>query len=355
MPQETPPPQPHPTQRHQPVTSEPRDWIVRPVSRADADAARQLLARAFPGTEPPSRAHWDWLHASDPDPGRAYLVAEADGRLVSQYAAVPLRLQHAGHVVEGLLTVDAATDPDYAHRGLFTRLAAETHARTHDWAQIEFAFPNPASAPIFFQRLGWRELRPFPLLVRPLLGLRALEARRPRRLPADVEIGPTTTWDGWADALWEELAPTLGTAVVRDGAYLGWRYLHSPIDYDARVAYRRGTAVGFAVTREATVRGRRVTWLMELLAVPGRRDAARALLHDALRRAARRGSLALLAIATRSHPHRKLLRRGGFLPAPPRLTGSLTFAANAAGGAVDGRRLAELDAWHLSAADLDFL
>src|SRR5207248_4376843 len=108
-------------------------------------------------------------------------------------------------------------------------------------------FPNPSSAPGFYDKLGWVELRPFPLLVAPLPGAAAAFARRTAVLGVasallgrvvagraavaerharsePVAVEPFAEFGPWADELWSELAPQLGTCIVRDAAFLNWRF-----------------------------------------------------------------------------------------------------------------------------------
>jgi Acetyltransferase (GNAT) domain len=282
-------------------------------------------------------------------------VADAGERLASQYAAVPMRLQVDRRVVPALLTIDAATDPDFAGRGLYTQLATEVYARTADWAPVVYAFPNEASGALFYRKLGWVDLRPFPLLIRPLAGLRAIESRRRRRAASRRDVVPIRSFTPWGDRFWEALGPSLGTAVVRDAAYFEWRFIRSPFAYSGEVVLESGEPVAFAVTRESSLRGRRVTWLMELLALPGHDAEARLLLRRAIRAAAAAGSAGLLTIATARHPQLSVMRRAGLFRAPARLTSTMSFGARVNGPGVDPADVLGIDAWYLSGSDLDFV
>ena len=54
-------------------------------------------------------------------------------------------------------------------------------------------FPNASSAPGFYRKLGWVELRPYPLLVRPLGNARdAFNVWKPRLAPIGSLIGLLT-------------------------------------------------------------------------------------------------------------------------------------------------------------------
>jgi hypothetical protein len=74
--------------------------------------------------------------------------------------------------------------------------------------------PNGASAPVFLDRLGWSALPPLRVWARVRLGL-----RRPRAVRV-ARFGP-----GRRDA------PGGGDRVLRDGAWLNWRFADGPGRY----------------------------------------------------------------------------------------------------------------------------
>lgn len=362
-----------------PGAAEP-SWTVRPAGPDDRDAAVALMRRAFGDErEEVATARWEWLFAGNTagTPWH-YLVADAGDRLAAQYATMPVRAQHDGEPTLALLSLHTATDPDFERRGLFTGLARQVYEEAADEAPIVFGFPNPSSAPGFYRKLEWVELRPFPLLVRPLGRVGELAAAaRPRLAPAaralrlarpllDLSASPrlrrgrgarVTALDGfgpWADELWQELAPSLGTCAVRDAAYLEWRFCRGPFSYRRYALERSGDPVGFAVTTLATARGVPVAYLMELMAAPDDVRGARLLLANALADAARDGAAAVYAIATSRHPHHRTLRRAGFL-AGGSLGTTFSFGVRRNGPAARPDALFHVDDWYLSGADLDYL
>jgi hypothetical protein len=276
------------------------------------------------------------------------VVADAGERLAGQYAAVPVRLQHAGTVVHALMSVQTATDPEFQRQGILSALANDLYDRTRERAPVVFGFPNPAVAPARYGRLGWVELRPFPLLGRPLAGL---PLSRPGRAP----VSTFESFGDWADELWEALAPSLGTCAVRDAAYLNWRFRDSPYEYECYGVERHGTIVAFAVLGFARSRGRRVAYVMELMARPDDAAAARSLIAHCAHVAGRSGARAIATIATHRHPHRSALLRAGLVPLPARLRSSFSFGVRHNGPGAVPNQLFHIDDWHLSPADLDYL
>jgi len=361
-----------------------RVWTVRRATPADRGAVLELTRRAFlhDAPDPKAGAIWDWIFLRNPSGARMhYLVADAGARLAGQYAVMPVRMQHEGRKVMGLLSLHTATDPDFQRQGILTTLAADLYAQAANEAPIVFGFPNTISGPVLFGKLDWVELRPFPQLLRPIGGVRGpVRQWRPRleraatvvdmaapllRLAGEAlgKLGGDRTaavqtldsFGGWADALWEELSPDLGTCAVRDAAMLQWRYCDSPFEYQRWALVRGGRPTGFAVTTLEDWRGGRLARLMELM-VPGSDAAgARLLLSEVIRDAARQGAFALSAIAGRRHPHRTAMLQSGLLPVPAALAPAGGFGVRHNGPGVVPNRLFHVDDWYVSGTDLDYV
>jgi hypothetical protein len=308
-------------------------------------------------------------------------VADAGDRLAGQNAMVPVRIAHEGKAILGLLSLDTATDPDYERQGIFTSLARQLYAEESSEAPLVFGFPNPISAPILYKRLDWVELRPYPLFVRPLgsvggpvrawrAELAPLAALVDRIAPAaglieraiarreearGAAVRSLDRFGPWADELWQSLAPALGTAVIRDAAYLNWRFCDAPAapTYRRLALHRHGEPVGLVVTAVVPWRGGAMAYLMELMVPAEDTSGARLLLAHAIVDALRGGALALNAVVTRRHPHRGTLLRAGFLPVPPRFAAPRSFGVRHNGPGVVPDRIFHMDDWYLSCADFD--
>lgn len=345
-------------------------WTTRRATAGDQEAVLALLGRAHAGDETAalSVAEWEWLFLRNPGgAGLQYVVADAGARLAGQYATVPLRMQIGGVVAQGLLSLNTATDPEFQRQGIFTTLAETLYGEAEGSFALVYGFPNARSAPGFYRRLGWLDLGAPRLLLRPLrspgrrfprrgiaLGLavgapalRALDAvggRAPRAEPFDA-------FDSWADRIWARAAPALGTAAVRDAAFLRWRFDDAPREY------RRWSVGeepdGYAVSRLVPWRGTTIAYLMELIAPS--RAVATGLLRAVMTDAHRDGAVAICAVATPHHPHRSALLRSGFLPVPVGLTPGLSFGVRALSDDVPRSAILSLDDWYLSAADYDWV
>ncbi len=358
------------------VTSPPVTF--RRARRDDRAAILSMRERSTGETQDP--ALWDWLFAHNTSNSQFYCqVAESDGVVVAQFAALPVRLTHLDDEVAGLAGVQMATDPRFRGRGIFTALGKELQAAVAGERPVVFGFPNVVSAPTFYEKLDWVELRPFPVLVRPLGNVReAVALRRPRLAPlariADVlePAGLAPVWVArraaersgasvvllddfgeWTDGLWHRLRPLLGTCAVRDADFLRWRFCASPFPYIVYGLDRGAGPVGFAVLR---LREGKFADLMELMVPPGDRAGAGLLLGHAIREARSSGAVALRAMVSERHPHRAAFRRLGFLRMPARLRAAYSFGVCVLDrSAVTPNALLHIDDWYISGADLDYI
>lgn len=355
--------------------------MLRPATPADKTAILQMLERTFGRERDPRR--WDWLFLGNTSSSKLYYyVAESNGTIVAQHATVPVRLTHAGTEIDGLMTLDAATDPDFQGRGLFSKLGSKLQEAARTERPLLFCFPNAASAPAFYNRLGWVELRPFPVSVRPLGNVAGpVRARYPALVPfakvadataaagmlpariaarraerAGARVVQLDGFGDWADELWRDLRPHLGTATIRDARFLEWRFRASPFSYRLYGLERGAGPVGFAALSVRPWRGGSVADLMELMVRPGDSSGASALLAAALRDAWASGAVAVRAIVSAKHPHRRAFLTAGFVPLRGRLAAGYSFAVCVLEAArVKPNAVFHMDDWYISGADLDFI
>jgi GNAT superfamily N-acetyltransferase len=360
---------------------EPPPIRVRKATIADKEQILRLLERA--SGRPREPLLWDWLFLNNSATSDLYCyVAESDGVIVGQQAAMPVRLTHAGKELAGILSLHSATDPAFQGRGIFTKLATKLQTTAASGRPVLFGFPNPASAPIFYNKLGWVELNPFPVFARPLGNIRRpAKARRPW-LAAPARIADALAFGGlvpawgakrrteltgaravplegfgpWADRLWTELRPQLGTCAVRDARFLQWRFCESPFQYRLYGLDRGEGPVGLAVVRCRPWKGGTMADLMELMVSPGDTAGADLLLATAILDAWAEGAIALRAFVSPRHPHRAAFRKAGFFRLTAKMRAIYSFGVCILDGSmVIPNELMHIEDWYISGADLDFV
>ncbi len=242
-----------------------------------AQGARPLLRG-------PAEAVARWRYFQNPLGASTTVLALRNERLVGKLAAVHLRARVAGEtrrvgVNEGLFVLPAERSWPCL-RGLLRHGLEESVAAGVDFG---ISFVNPAGRELN-HHCGWSVLGRLPVqsgfldvgralvgrglpaplgfvgrLAQPLVGVRDGAPL------AGVELRPVTTFDADFDSLLPDGIPPDGVALLKDAAYLQWRYLDCPgAAYRCLAAYRAGRPVGLVVSR--TSPRRHDGYLLELCA-----------------------------------------------------------------------------------------
>lgn len=309
------------------------DLVLRRGVRADTEGICALLRRSFDGN-PKSRPEvLDWQYWDNPFGAPTVWLWEDQGRPVGHYAVVPYAGKLDGRPGTIGIGIDAAIDPDYQGRQLFGPLTSTLYEQAHaDGMDAVVCYPNDNSVR-GIARQGWHELGTLRTWLLPLRAdwyarrtgvpsallapVVAAVRRRPRRGTRAYESAEVTTVPDDTDLLWGQLDGDVTHGVVRDAAWLRWRYLDrpGPSPYRYYEVRRRGQLHAFAVTTVQEQRGGRFTYLLELLADDD--TAGRAVVAHV---AADAPDCAGVLLATL--PQTPLARRAaaaGLLPVPQRL------------------------------------
>ena len=170
------------------------------------------------------------------------LLGEDDDKVVATVAISFQRMAIGGEEVEVGMPLRVATDPAYQGRGIFATLQAANEERVAGMGiRLLLTVPNEASAPVFLKKLGWSPLPSLRVWARAkLLRLRP-RASRVERFDRVVESGS-------------------GDRVLRDDAWLNWRFADAPRDYellhgDGYAAVGRRGRVGILAALEGNMLG----------------------------------------------------------------------------------------------------
>ena len=184
-------------------------------------------------------------------------------------------------------TMDMFTDPDYQGMGLIKQCAERVFAAARE-AGVDgwYVTPSVNSYPIFTGKWGYRE--DFDVVYRArVIDLEAVLTaaqpgsgaavgrianvvfgpllRRSPKLPAGCTVTELTRFDEQTDALWEEVAAGYGVAIVRDAAYMNWRYVDNPDDYIILAMHRAGSLGGIVVIKTTLRQGLPVGEIVDLV------------------------------------------------------------------------------------------
>jgi len=321
--------------------------VLRKEDRADMLA---LICAEYGDVDLAREAYYDWLIGQMPTEVVQFAAREkATGKVVSASTLLGVRASWRGEPILAILGVNLVVDPRYRRQGVYRALATQIRDDIQD-AGYRFmsAFPNQKSMPQMVKSDMYHMVSRVPLVIRPL---------NAQALPAGYVGNALLRWGvnfGWAiasrtlwrerfpsqnkpglclvaegkeldeayDRFWERVKLKYDLMVVRDRAFLQWRFCDIPTrDYQILSARRDGELVGYMVLRQTEVRGIQAGVIADFLVVPegDGEEAGFRLLHEALHRF--RG--AKLAVAGGlALPHTQeygIMRRAGFVDTPQRL------------------------------------
>jgi hypothetical protein len=264
----------------------------REATRADREAILALRARCFGDVDPDKLdpAFWDWEFGN----ARVF-VGELDGAIVTHVALVNVPYTIDREVVEGTLAVDAMTAPEARGRGAFAGVVSFAAESTE---QLSTAFQIRRAVLGAMLRGGYVVSRRLPVLVNPLI-FGGESAKVSVLTRADV-----TRMAAIASS-------SAVNSIARTPEFLAWRFFDTP-----RWRYRVA-AIGdeaYVVTRRVTLKGYDTLAIVDLAWRD--RDAAHALVRNAVHDARAVGCRLAAALVSRAHPAFSLLLRRGFLPSP---------------------------------------
>jgi GNAT superfamily N-acetyltransferase len=260
---------------------------------------------------------FDWWFGENAE-GSLMSVARDGGEVVGVASHSLFRMVLGGDAAVGSFSVHATTAEAARGQGIFEALERRNEERaTERGVAAVLAFASKPTAPIFLGPLGWTEVARLRIWARPLPGV-----LRPRSRAEPVE---RFSFDGDAAAGWPN-------HIVRDAAYLNWRYLDSPRGYRA---FAHGD--GYAVLGHKRHRGVPIALVADLVGDP------RPLLRACIA-AARPGTRAVFAVPPSTE--RAAYASLGFVPSPL----SLHFMGKPLAGTLDP----DPRAWRFMLGDTDF-
>jgi GNAT superfamily N-acetyltransferase len=273
----------------------------------------RLLLDAW-GGDALSGDEFDWWFSRNPA-GSLMSVARDDGRVIGVASHSLYRMVLGGEEQMASFSVHATTDPVARGRGIFVGLERkhEEEAQARGVAVV-LAFASAPTAPLFLGPLGWTEVARYRIWGRPL----PFGGKRAEPIPEFDHAGDAAA--GWPNH------------VVRDAAYLNWRYLDSPRDY---VALRADG--GYAVLGHKRHRGRDVALVADLV------GPVRLLLRACIA-GVRPGTRFVFAVP--AHGQEAAYVSCGFVPTPR----TLHFMGKALAGSLD----TDPRAWRFTLGDTDF-
>lgn len=350
------------------------DFRVVEYSEDRIDAVRALWREQFDEDSVPKReALFRWLSEGNPFlEGRApyYLLMDGE-RVVGMHGHMPLRFSVQGKVELGYLAHDDLLSVDYRGKGLgkimlngvvskVPVLAGslwhnEGNRRLYEkagWVGVPGFVPQlKIFDPMVFAegRLGNGVLARIASSALKT-GLRLWDLRLRHRSAVAVRIEPVERFDDRFDRFFDSISDQLGISVVRNAAYLNWKFVEKPFN-----AYRRwaafdseGNLAGYTVAKTEPVDGYSRGLIVDVLADPRRPEVFAELIRACTRELADEGVSYLSLLCT--HPSFTApLRKLGFVHARH----ALNFMVINWKERFEQEFIGRIDSWYLTHGDAD--
>lgn len=306
--------------------------LIRPWASGDEVSILEGWNRIFPAQDGlPERdlSWWNWGFRDNPLQKTEVVVAEHEGRIVGQYACVPLPALSEGEPTTLGCIVDAFVLPEFRRAGGRPGLIIQLAKRLHELYcgpraeqgvpghPLLYGYPVPIWR-IAQRYLGSEMVRDMDLLFRELTGGFVANP-----LPAGRVVEELTDPGALvrvADELWAAIAPDMRFGLVRDGAWMSWRYARHPGCRYRFVLVRDaegGAARGLAVYRRGAYAVDDAGIVCDFLC-PGEDDeTTTALLHGLERFGIEEGVPVLVTVFPQNAPAFLTFQRKGFLVGPP--------------------------------------
>lgn len=315
-----------------------RKWIVRPYREGDEVQAVELFNRIFDKHITPAQYLWKVIRTPWPVGIAPTWFADADGLIVGQYASTPMRFRVHGEEIPIVHVCDVMTHPDFRRQGILSVVGEAAHRA---WAEQGVAFvtgfPHKGwgsrSAYLNWETMHyadwmWKPLRldqvlrdkiPLPsFLAAPVRMLGIIgNALRDTLLELDtsaIEVTEVTTPGEEFDRLWQRLRQAYEAMVVRDRAWVQYRYAGAPeMGYGLLLARRDGQPAGYLAYRLRRLPSGTVGYIADLFTAPFDLLSRLALIDHALTLFYRAGAKAALTVVGRQSALAAVFRRAGFI------------------------------------------
>ena len=323
-----------------------RAWEIGTYQEDDKVGVLDLVRDEYGETDLANGDYFDWLRlACPPDVGQWVVREKGTGRVVSAATMVGVQAIWKGNETKALLGFNFLVAPEYQRQGIHTAFTRQTR---EDIRRAGYCFttlfPNPKSMPQLVRSENYHHVSQVPLLVRPL-NMRALAEARvknqllvwasslgwgfagrviwrepgPPHVDPPLHISEDLVLDEGYDRFWRQVQTKYDLMLVRDRAFLTWRFLDIPTREYRILSARQGDGVlGYIVLRQADARGTMSGIIADFLVLPGEQGtwAGRHLLHEALRQF-REAQMPLAGGLVLPHTHEyTLMRDAGFLSVP---------------------------------------
>ncbi|MEW6440933.1 MAG: GNAT family N-acetyltransferase [bacterium] len=344
---------------------------LRPFESRDAEPCNTLYNLVF--KQERTVDQWRWLYEERPRGGHATFVAELDGEIIGQYPTVFTLYKLGDREVLAADHIDASMKREYQGTGVYSKMG-NMHHECFDLV-FGMGFPTPIYYRFGSKTLGYIGVSKVPKWLKIFRSERIIERTVPvkpfvklagalckpatqilfrakEKIPLEgFAFEKVEAFDGRVDALWERVKEDRPFLLVRDSAFLNWRFRKNPFRrFDLFHLLRGGEVIGYVVCTVAAFKRGRKGFLADLLVIRDP-EAEKAAIGFALEHFRSCGADYVICLMLDKY-YMDHLKRFGFVRIPTR-----TFLAfkNFNPGKINSEKLCIPDNWYISGADADWV
>lgn len=319
-----------------------------------------------------SQARWRWQYDENPNcppEGPEIWVAKEDGRILGQYATMPVRLKVLERTLRASWGMDVMVGPNLQRKGVGSRLFLYWDKQV----EASLGLGLSPSSYTLFKKLDWEDVGPVPCFS-AVVDMRALVERRLGAIAAAL-VSPLARLFAWLvlptrrtknasgieiraaddpfgpdyDALWERASEAYDFVAERNARYLQWKFRRVPhVRYDIFESRKAGALTGYIVLRATERNGMKLALIVDVFADPEDKKTIGKLLDQAFAFAREQGAARLQTFTFDRRLAARLANKG-FM----RISSPMQFCIRIKSDHVDELFFRDTSRWHVTFGDSD--
>jgi hypothetical protein len=317
-----------------------KSFIFREYKQSDVSHILKLRGLVLSGEK--NKYWWLWQHRLNPAGDAIVIVAElkenGKPKIVGHSCYLPYRVKVHEEFCCAVTEIDTMVHPDYRGHRIYSRIRGEEDriARLRNY-HFNLAFPNEKMLPVNKKHGVQPLFKKTPLWVKPI-NIKNMTSRYLGELNIfnqlltavgkvlikitnqsgvhriNTQVNKIDKIDERFDNLWRQAYSLHKIIVVRDRAYLNWRYIAKPdADYTIYISEQDNQLLGYIVLRTIMDNSIKIGWIADILTNSRETTASTDLISRAIQHFTSAGVDLILCVMPPKAYLIPSLRRFGFL------------------------------------------
>jgi len=257
---------------------------IRPYKSGDEAGFQKLdqLVEIHPWNRR-NLANWQWKFKGNNPAGEPIMIyAENNGEIIGHFSTIPMNYWFDGEEVVGSNSVAMMIDPAWQNKGLI-KFVADRLIKELEEQKIPFTYgyPNDNAYDLHIKLLGYKDV------AKQRLFRKKMKNKGDNRSETEFENlkwQKIECFDDRVDILWNKVKNDFMAIVIRNSAFLNWRYLDRPdVPYYCFGAFNGDDLEGYCILKlyqdENTLRGH----FIDLFTQDGNSDCGQFLVENGLK------------------------------------------------------------------------